>query len=106
MMSIQHPRQEKIKELRKLVYVGSLLSMACTRRLTITSDEDWYAIWWNGMGRFLLDGRNPQPYGEAIKHFKDMEFGRVSGGVQGTFVQDYRAGSTVQSRQSIHRRNL
>ena len=33
----------------------------------IISDEDWHAIWWNGMGRFLLDGRNPQPYGEAVK---------------------------------------
>jgi hypothetical protein len=37
MMSIQHPCQEKIDELRKLIYVGSLLSTACTRHLTITS---------------------------------------------------------------------
>ncbi|KAJ8586970.1 hypothetical protein M405DRAFT_742712 [Rhizopogon salebrosus TDB-379] len=43
-------------------------------------DEDWHAIWWNGMGRFLLDGRNPQPYGEAVKRFKDLKFGRVSRG--------------------------
>ncbi|KAJ7923267.1 hypothetical protein B0H13DRAFT_2316646 [Mycena leptocephala] len=21
--------------------------------------QDWRAVWWNGMGRFLLDGRNP-----------------------------------------------
>jgi nuclear pore complex protein Nup155 len=34
-MSIQHPRQEEIDELRKLVNVGSLLSTACTYHLTI-----------------------------------------------------------------------
>ncbi|KAG1875466.1 hypothetical protein DFJ58DRAFT_650269, partial [Suillus subalutaceus] len=43
-------------------------------------NEDWHAIWWNGMARFLLDGRNPQPYREAVKCFKDLQFGRVSGG--------------------------
>ncbi|KIO05893.1 hypothetical protein M404DRAFT_947737, partial [Pisolithus tinctorius Marx 270] len=21
--------------------------------------EDWHAVWWNGMGHFLLNGRNP-----------------------------------------------
>lgn len=43
-------------------------------------NEDWHAIWWNGMGRFLLDGRNAQPYGDAVKCFKKMSFGRVSEG--------------------------
>ncbi|KAG2061314.1 hypothetical protein BDR06DRAFT_1041074, partial [Suillus hirtellus] len=43
-------------------------------------NEDWHTIWWNGMARFLLDRRNLQPYHEAVKHFKDMQFGRVSGG--------------------------
>ncbi|KAG2076067.1 hypothetical protein BDR04DRAFT_1069167 [Suillus decipiens] len=42
--------------------------------------EDWHAIWWNGMGRFLLDARNPQPYSDAVKCFKELKFGRVSGG--------------------------
>jgi hypothetical protein len=37
MMLIPRPRQEQIDELRKLVYVRSLLSIAYTRRLTITS---------------------------------------------------------------------
>jgi len=27
--------------------------------------EDWWSIWWNGMGRLLLDSHNPQPFGEA-----------------------------------------
>ncbi|KAG1884083.1 hypothetical protein F4604DRAFT_1574904 [Suillus subluteus] len=43
-------------------------------------NEDWHAIWWNGMGRFLLDGRNPQPYDDAVKRFKELQFGRVSEG--------------------------
>ena len=32
------------------------------------------------MGCLLLDGRNPQPYYEAAKRFKDLQFGRVSSG--------------------------
>jgi hypothetical protein len=40
--------------------------------------QDWYAIWWNGMGRFLFDGRNPQLYNRAINCFKEMQFGHVS----------------------------
>ena len=36
-MSIQYLRQEKIDELRKFVYVGSLLSNPYNRRLTVTS---------------------------------------------------------------------
>ncbi|KAF9236043.1 hypothetical protein BU15DRAFT_77351 [Melanogaster broomeanus] len=43
-------------------------------------EEDWHAIWWNGMGRFLLDGRNPQPYRAAVRRFKEMRFGRVGKG--------------------------
>ena len=41
-------------------------------------EEDWHAAWWNGMGRFLLDGRNPQPYRDATKRFKEMSFGQVN----------------------------
>ncbi|KAG1843331.1 hypothetical protein DFJ58DRAFT_665347, partial [Suillus subalutaceus] len=43
-------------------------------------NEDWHTIWWNGMGRFLLDGRNPQPYDDAVKCFKELQFGCVSEG--------------------------
>jgi len=39
--------------------------------------EDWRAIWWNGMGRLLLDVRNPQPFEEAFQCFQCLEFGRV-----------------------------
>ncbi|OAX38710.1 hypothetical protein K503DRAFT_770217 [Rhizopogon vinicolor AM-OR11-026] len=40
-------------------------------REPVGCDEDWHAIWWNGMDR-LLDGGNPQPYSEV--------FGRISRG--------------------------
>ncbi|KAG2157734.1 uncharacterized protein EDB93DRAFT_1078439, partial [Suillus bovinus] len=45
--------------------------------------EDWHAIWWNGMAHFLLNGRNPQLYGDAVRHFKNMSFGHVSEGCKG-----------------------
>ena len=32
--------------------------------------QDWHAIWWNGMGHFLLDGRNPQPFDRAVDRFR------------------------------------
>ena len=40
--------------------------------------EDWWAVWWNGMGRLLLDTRNPQPFDDAFKCFKSLEFGQVA----------------------------
>jgi len=44
-------------------------------------EADWHGVWWNGMGRYLLDGRNPQPYDAAIVRFKsEMQFGRVGKG--------------------------
>lgn len=47
-------------------------------RYPTACEEDWHAAWWNGMGRFLLDGRNPQPYRDAAKRFKEMTLGRVN----------------------------
>ncbi|KAI6017255.1 hypothetical protein PISMIDRAFT_29524 [Pisolithus microcarpus 441] len=49
--------------------------------------EDWHAVWWNGMGRFLLDGRNLQPFSDAIKHFREMQFGRMGHGCQQLMFQ-------------------
>lgn len=49
--------------------------------------EDWHAVWWNGMGRFLLDGRNPQPFSDAIKRFREMQFGRMGRGCQQLMFQ-------------------
>ncbi|EGO25495.1 hypothetical protein SERLADRAFT_437231 [Serpula lacrymans var. lacrymans S7.9] len=35
---------------------------------------DWWQAWWNGMGRFLLDGRYPMPYKEAAQRFQRNPF--------------------------------
>jgi hypothetical protein len=40
--------------------------------------QDWMAIWWNGMGRFLLDGRCQLTYDNAFKRFQLLQFGEVS----------------------------
>ncbi|KAG2088673.1 uncharacterized protein F5147DRAFT_587570 [Suillus discolor] len=41
---------------------------------------DWRQLWWNSMARFLLDGRNPQKFNEAIERFQELgpEIGRVN----------------------------
>lgn len=49
---------------------------ACTKHKWCA--HDWKQLWWNGMGRFLLDGRNPQPYKDAIERFEVIDIGSVS----------------------------
>ncbi|KIM63561.1 hypothetical protein SCLCIDRAFT_1173263, partial [Scleroderma citrinum Foug A] len=31
-----------------------------------TCDDDWRQVWWNGMGRFLLNGRNPLSFDDTM----------------------------------------
>ncbi|KIM60738.1 hypothetical protein SCLCIDRAFT_40031, partial [Scleroderma citrinum Foug A] len=38
----------------------------------IACSEDWQAIWWNGMGRLLLDARNLHSYDDALERFKSL----------------------------------
>lgn len=40
--------------------------------------DDWYSAWWNGVGQFLLDGRNPLPFQEVIQKFENWGCGRMS----------------------------
>ena len=40
--------------------------------------EDWGVVWWNGMGRLLLDARKPHSYEDAMGRFKTLKFGRVT----------------------------
>ncbi|KAJ6462902.1 hypothetical protein C8R45DRAFT_1107971 [Mycena sanguinolenta] len=40
-------------------------------------EEDWHCAWWNGMGRFLLDGREPQTWTDSLRRFEDFKFGRM-----------------------------
>ncbi|KAG1897853.1 uncharacterized protein F5891DRAFT_956644, partial [Suillus fuscotomentosus] len=90
-----------------LVYVQAALEEYCCimaaeepKILMHTSDcqdpvgynEDWHAIWWNGMAYFLLNRQNPQPYHEAIKYFKNLQFGRVSRGCKELMFMIIREG--------------
>ncbi|KAJ7744721.1 hypothetical protein B0H14DRAFT_2637268 [Mycena olivaceomarginata] len=43
-------------------------------------ETDWHVVWWNGMGRFLLDGRNLLTWTDSIIQFQKMQFGRVHPG--------------------------
>ncbi|KAL4066458.1 hypothetical protein V8B97DRAFT_2065509, partial [Scleroderma yunnanense] len=40
-------------------------------------NNDWQQLWWNGMGRFLLDGHNPLPYSEVVEQFQGLCYGGV-----------------------------
>lgn len=51
-------------------------AVACTSAEQCAGD--WKQLWWNGIGRFLLDGRNPQPYNDAFRRFEEMEIGAVT----------------------------
>jgi hypothetical protein len=49
--------------------------------------QDWYAIWWNGMGRFLLDGRCTLTFEEAFKCFEGLQFGQMAEGCKSAMLQ-------------------
>ncbi|KAI5982410.1 hypothetical protein EDD15DRAFT_2323847 [Pisolithus albus] len=40
--------------------------------------DDWCQLWWNGMGRFLVDGRNPQSFDHAILQFQGLSYGSMN----------------------------
>ncbi|KAG1822436.1 uncharacterized protein BJ212DRAFT_1296503 [Suillus subaureus] len=41
-------------------------------------EEDWKQLWWNGMGWFLLDGQNPQPYKDTVEQFEKLDIGEIN----------------------------
>ena len=69
--------------------------------------EDWRIVWWNGMGRLLLDARNPHSYEDAMSRFKTLKFGWVTGACkQNMFdnvidpsIPSYRSHSLVKHAQ-------
>ncbi|KAJ6447562.1 hypothetical protein C8R45DRAFT_803350, partial [Mycena sanguinolenta] len=40
--------------------------------------EDWHAVWWNRLGRFLLDGRRVLTWSDCVERFRKSEFGRMN----------------------------
>ena len=107
-----------------LVYAKSALDehtqlVACEEPVILTHaancqdptacQEDWHNIWWNGIGHFLLDGRNPQTFCDALKHFQEMQFGHMSQGCcnlmfQVLHQQISKFGTVCHSRHSRDRR--
>jgi hypothetical protein len=55
-------------------------------------NDDWYAAWWNGMGRLILDGRNPLSFEEAFKRFEILKFGRMGEGCKKEMLKLVKAG--------------
>ncbi|KAJ7183655.1 hypothetical protein C8R46DRAFT_1067557 [Mycena filopes] len=50
-------------------------SSLCTDKFAC--ERDWHAVWWNGMGRYLLDGRNALSWTESVDRFEALEFGEM-----------------------------
>ncbi|KAJ7162947.1 hypothetical protein C8R46DRAFT_1101964 [Mycena filopes] len=44
----------------------------------VVCERDWSATWWNGMGRFLLDGRSPLTWTDSTQQFEKMDFGEMN----------------------------
>ncbi|KAH7904850.1 hypothetical protein BJ138DRAFT_1234739 [Hygrophoropsis aurantiaca] len=66
--------QERLDEHRRIVACEGpdieCHASSCTD--AVRCSDDWRQFWWNGMGRFLLDGRNPQPYEDAFERFQHL----------------------------------
>ncbi|KAG1823743.1 uncharacterized protein BJ212DRAFT_1262287 [Suillus subaureus] len=67
----------------------------------VSYNKDWHTIWWNSMACFLLNGQNPQPYHEAVKCFKDLQFGRVSGGCKELMFKIIEQGATFNHAEQF-----
>ena len=60
---------------------------------TESCDFDWVQLWWNTMGRMLLDGRNPKSYKDALRLFEELtEIGNVSLGCWHLMITKLRGG--------------
>jgi hypothetical protein len=55
--------------------------------------RDWYTVWWSGMGRMLLDGRNPLSFEEALKRFEHLQFGEMAEGCKAEMLSIVKEGT-------------
>ncbi|KAH7906325.1 hypothetical protein BJ138DRAFT_1016430 [Hygrophoropsis aurantiaca] len=64
---------------------------------------EWRQLWWNGMGRFLMDGRNPQPYQDAVERFEkiEAEIGHVGVGCWHKILKVVKDGSAFELEQRL-----
>jgi hypothetical protein len=74
--------REILEEHRRIIATEppSIISHAEDCVDNLRCSQDWYSIWWNGMGRCLLDGRNPLSFDEAFKRFELLHFGGMGEG--------------------------
>jgi hypothetical protein len=64
---------------------GPKHSSACINNAACA--KDWYAVWWNGMGRFLLDGRSPLNWTESLQQFERLEIGEMNPSCHSTMLE-------------------
>lgn len=64
-------------------------------------EQDWRGIWWNGMGRFLLDGRNPLPWDAAMSRFQTLQFGRMGEGCKDHVMSMVRDGTAFVHAETL-----
>ncbi|KAJ7203210.1 hypothetical protein C8J57DRAFT_1259775 [Mycena rebaudengoi] len=55
-------------------------------------ERDWHAAWWNGIGRFLLDGRHPLTWTDGMERFEKFEFSEMAQGCQTKMLDFVRGG--------------
>ncbi|KAF8957601.1 hypothetical protein BDZ97DRAFT_1669794, partial [Flammula alnicola] len=67
----------------------------------VLCESDWYAIWWNGMGRFLLDGRHELSWDEAISRFENMQFGDVGEGCRKAMILQLKQGDAYRQGENL-----
>ncbi|KAF8952072.1 hypothetical protein BDZ97DRAFT_2077812 [Flammula alnicola] len=67
-------------------------------------EEDWYAIWWNGIGRLLLDGRNVLPWDEVVSRFEKLSFGEVGEGCRRETINQLKLGEGYRHGDTLMRK--
>ncbi|KAJ7042187.1 hypothetical protein C8F04DRAFT_1252165 [Mycena alexandri] len=65
-------------------------SSMCANNLAC--ERDWHGVWWNGMGRFLLDGRNALSWTESVERFEAVEFGEMDADCRAKMLKLTRTG--------------
>jgi hypothetical protein len=63
-------------------------------------EVDWRAVWWNGMGRYLLDGRFPLEWEDLFHLFKQLKFGHMHPGCTRRMLVMVKGGDGLHYHES------
>ena len=66
--------------------------------------DDWRQVWWNGMGRFLLDGRNPLTFYNAAQAFESLRTGAIHPDCWKTMLTVVRGGKAFDHERILIQR--